>query len=423
MNEQTTIPQLLAVDQALARVVVGVAPLGSEDVPLAATAGRVLAVAVDSPISLPSFANSAMDGYAVLAQDLQFASAADPVRLPIVTRIAAGQVATNQLLSGQAMCIMTGAALPAGADAVVKFEDTVSIGDSHVEVRAPVPVGMHIRWPGEDLMAGSPALAAGTVLNPAAVGLLAALGYAAVPCVRRPRVAILVTGDEIVAPGQPLSPGKIYDGNSLMLAGLVQRCGGEVVWQQVVADDAPCLRAALAAVLEAHPDLIVTTGGVAVGDFDLVKRVLAEVGTIDFWQVRMRPGRPLAFGRMHNVPLLGLPGNVVAAFVGFQVFGRALLAALQGLPSDPVLYDAICAEPIRNGSDRRNFLRGIAIQAGAQIVVRQAGGQGPNHLSTLAHSNCLIVASEDIPLNEVGATVKILLLEPGLAPPFAMGMA
>jgi molybdopterin molybdotransferase len=423
MTKERTVHMPLAVDEALARVVANIHPLAAGRVPLAQAEGRVLAEDVRGPIALPPFANSAMDGYAVIASDTASASAMHPVRLSIAERIAAGQVAGSRLAPGHAARIMTGAAIPPGADAVVKFEDTVVPDDAHIDLLAAVAPGAHVRLPGEDLPEGALALRAGTVLHPAALGLLAALGRAEVPCVRPPRVAVLVTGDEIVPPGQPLPAAKIYDANSVLIAGLVRRFGGEVAWQSTAPDEEEALRAALDAALAAQPDLIVTTGGVSMGDFDLVKDVLAHEGCIEFWQVSMRPGRPIAFGRLHDVPLLGLPGNSVAAYVGFLLFGRAILAALQGQPAAPALLDAVCAEPIRNGSGRRNFLRGIASVRDAQIEVRQAGGQGPNHLSPLAGSNCLIVAGEDTAMNERGSTVKILLLEPGLWPPLETGDA
>ncbi len=403
---------MLSVDDALRRVVEGISPLAPEWVRLEHAEDRVLATEIASPIALPPFANSAMDGYAVVASDTLDARVDHPVRLRVVARIAAGEVASAAVTSGLAMTIMTGAALPDGADAVVKHEDTLRQGEHEVGIHQPVAAGANVRQAGEDLVSGALALRAGAPVTPATLALLAAVGIAEIPCARRPRVALCVTGGEIVPPGQPLPAGKIYDGNSAMLAALVRRWGGEVVWRQVAPDDELGLRETLRAALATRPDLLVTTGGVSVGDFDLVKRVLAQEGTIAFWQVNMRPGRPLVYGAMQGVPVLGLPGNVVAAFVGFQIFGRVMLAKMLGRDATLPLIDAVCAEPIRNGSHRHNFLRGVITTQGTQLMARQAGGQGPQHLSTLALSNCLIVASADVALYQAGDVVQVLLLEP-----------
>jgi len=313
--------------------------------------------------------------------------------------------------------IMTGAPIPPGADAVVKFEDTLAPSPDEIAFTQPVAPGTNIRQPGEDVTAGQVALQAGMPLSSPALGLLAALGYAAVPCVRRPRVAVISTGDELISPGQPLPPGKIHDSNGLMLAALARQFGGMPAVYGAAGDTQASLHATLARALSEQPDLILTSGGISLGDFDLVKDILRAEGEIDFWQVRMRPGKPLAFGHIAGVPLLGLPGNPVAAYVGAALYARAVLLALQGLDPAPALYDAVCAEPIRNGSGRRNFLRGVAEMRGTRLQVRQIGGQLPTQLAPLARGNCLIVAHEERAMYDEGETVPVLLLASGLQPP------
>jgi molybdopterin molybdotransferase len=405
----------ITVDEALARVTAGIASLPAEPVALAEAGGRVLAEDIISPIDLPPFANSAMDGYAVAAADIASATAEAPVRLAVTGRVAAGHLPSGGVRRGQAARIMTGAPIPLGADAVVKFEDTQMPHEGAIDILVAMPPGGNIRQPGEDIVAGRVALGAGTVLGPAALGLLAALGRAVIPCVRRPRVAVIATGDEIVPPGQPLPPGGIYDSNSTMLAALVRQYGGALGFVGTARDEAAAHRAALDRALASAPDLILTSGGVAQGDFDLVKDILQAAGEMDFWQVRMRPGKPLAFGHVAGVPLLGLAGNPVAAFVGATIFARAVLLALQGRDPQPALHEAVCGAAIRNGSGRRNFLRGHATLEGTRLVVRPSAGQLPTQLAPLAHGNCLIVAHEDHPLYALGETIPIILLSSAFA--------
>ncbi len=404
----------ITVEDALARVTAGITPLPAVPVALPEAAGRVLAEDVTSTIDLPPFANSAMDGYAVVAADIIAATVDAPVRLTVVERIAAGHTPTGSVTHGHAMRIMTGAPIPPGADAVVKFEDTTTPAAAAIDILVPVALGGNIRQPGEDIVAGQVALRAGTVLRPAALGLLAALGRATVPCVRRPRVAIIATGDEITAPGAPLPAGGIYDSNSTMLAALVRQYGGKLCCIATARDEAAAHQAALAQALATQPDLILTSGGVAQGDFDLVKDILQSAGALDFWQVRMRPGKPLAFGHVSGVPLLGLAGNPVAAFVGATLFARAVLLALHGRDPQPALHEAVCGVAIRNGSGRRNFLRGAATLEGARLVARPSAGQLPTQLAPLAHGNCLIVAHEDRTHYDAGAIIPIILLNDAL---------
>ena len=289
--------QNISVGEALHAVVQGIDPLASEAVALHEADGRVLAEDVASPIDLPPFANSAMDGYAVIAADSSNASEMAPVRLTISERIVAGQQSGTTITPGYAARIMTGAPIPPGADAVVKFEDThdtagatSATGDS-VEICAAVTPGYYIRQPGEDVKSGQVTLRAGTPLQPASLGLLAAMGFATVRCLRKPRVAIISTGDELVSPGQPLTLGKIYESNGVMIAALARRFGATANVYGTARDEAQTIHSALATALRDNPDLVVTSGGVSVGDFDLIKQVLQDAGQPAFWQIRQRPGK------------------------------------------------------------------------------------------------------------------------------------
>nr|MBA3822572.1 molybdopterin molybdotransferase MoeA [Ktedonobacterales bacterium] len=239
----------------------------------------------------------------------------------------------------------------------------------------------------------------------------AALGLTELPCIRRPRVALISTGDELVQPGNPLPPGHIYDSNTLMLATHLHRMGAEVACKFTASDHVGTVRDCIGQALQHGVDLIITSGGISTGDFDLVKDALSLDGTIDFWQILMRPGKPLAFGAIGTTPLIGLPGNPIAAFVGCALFVRAHLAQLQGLDPEPPLVEAFCAEPIRNGSHKRHFLRGTHTLQDGQLHVRLAGGQMPNQFATLAHSTCLIVAHESREHYAIGDRISILPLD------------
>jgi molybdopterin molybdotransferase len=401
--------EYLTVDEALLRVVAPIKPLASERVPLYDADGRVLAESLASPLDLPPFANSAMDGFAVIAGDTIGATETSPARLRVIDRIVAGSSGERYIINGTAARIMTGAPIPPGADAVIKFEDTDN-GQQVVSLRHAVLPGHNIRLSGEDIVRGTNALEADTRLNPAAIGLIAAMGYPDVACIRRPRVAILGTGSELVQLGRPLGSAQIYDSNSYMIAALVRRLGADVIVFDIAQDKETAIHQKILASLQQKVDLIITSGGVSAGDFDLVKDVLREAGNIDFWQIRQRPGKPLAFGSVQGVPLLGLPGNPVAAFVGCALYGTAILRAMQGLDPKPTQLQAQCAEDIRNGSGKRNFLRGIASFSDAQLTVRLASGQLPTQLVPLAMSNCLIVAHETQPLYRAGEPIMIIPL-------------
>ncbi|MBX6341194.1 MAG: molybdopterin molybdotransferase MoeA, partial [Thermomicrobiaceae bacterium] len=386
---------MVSVDEARARVLASVAPLPPVEVPLIDALGLVLAEDVVADADIPPFTNSAMDGYAVRADDVAAASPARPVSLEVIAHLPAGAFPEVEVGPGQAVRIMTGAVLPPGADAVVRFEETdeqdaprgAARARARVEVRRAVGRWENVRQAGEDVQAGATVLPHGTTLRSGEIGVLASLNRSRVRVHRRPRVGILSTGDEVVDLGPPLGPGQIRNSNSYTLAALVREVGGEPVLMGVARDEVDDIRAKLLAARGI--DLLVTSGGVSLGDFDVVKDVLQAEGEIDLWQVRIKPGKPMAFGRIGETPLLGLPGNPVAAVVAFLQFARPAIRAMLGhrevlVPT--VRARLLCAH--ENRGRRRHFVRGILERVGDEYVVRPSGSQGSGVLTSFVRANC-----------------------------------
>lgn len=413
------IDRMLGVDEARERILAAINPLEPGEIPLLDALGLVLAVDVVSTIDIPPFRNSAMDGYAVQARDTTGARTGQPARLTVIGELAAGYPPKVTVESGQAVRIMTGAAMPGGADAVVRFEETDedgSSGDSEatrsVQIRSEVKPWDNVRAAGEDIHAGTTVLRAGTVLRPAEIGLLASLNQADVRTHRRPRVGILSTGDEVIGLGPELQPGQIRDANSFTLAAMVKRYGGEPVVLGVARDTVDDLRAKLASARGV--DLLVTSGGVSLGDYDMVKQVLQAEGEIGLWQVRIKPGKPLAFGRIGGTPLLGLPGNPVAAFVAFEQFGRPAILKMLGRTNwQPAVVKARLLTKQENRGQRRHFVRGILERREDEYVVQPSGSQRSADLSSVTRANCLIVIPESWEYAEAGAIVDVQLLDTG----------
>lgn len=405
---------MLGVDAAREQVLAAVRPLPPVELPLLDAAGLVLAEDVVSDADIPPFRNSAMDGYALRAADVAGATAERPVRLTVVGEAAAGTGLPPAIGPGQAVRIMTGAPMPEGADTVVRFEETDEFDTgprrSEVAVRRAVRAGENVREAGEDIRAGAVVLPRGTVLRPAAIGVLASLNRATVRVHRRPRVGILSTGDEVVDLGPPLRPGQIRNSNSYTLAALVRESGGEPVLLGVARDRTEEIRAKLRQAVDV--DLLVTSGGVSIGDFDLVKQVLQAEGEVALWQVRIKPGKPMAFGRIGSVPLLGLPGNPVAAFVAFVQFGRPALRKMLGYrdPGIPTLRARLLSGHENRGR-RRHFVRGIVERRGNEWVAWPCGLQGSGVLTSVTAANCLIVLPETWDSAEPGDEVEVQLLD------------
>ena len=386
---------MLSYEDALGHILAGASlPLPPETIPLSAAAGRVLATSLIAHDDLPSFANSAVDGFAVHVRDTANASVATPVVLPITQTIPAGSPPEHPLAPGEAARILTGAPLPEGADGIVMVEDTRVETRNRVAILLPA-TPKHIRLAGSDLARGEQALTAGATLDAGTIGLLAALNQAVVECHCMPRVAILTTGDEVIPLGDdPLQPGQIRNSNGPMLAAAVAEAGGQVVEHRHARDDEAGIRGALASF--AGADVIIASGGVSVGDFDFVKKVVQEVGTLDFWRVAIKPGKPLAFGRVHDAVFFGLPGNPVSSLVTFELFVRPLLRRLAGhtallRPNVTVrLADSLAHKP-----GRREFARARVFAERGQLWAELTGGQGSHRLTSLAGANALLIAHEE----------------------------
>jgi molybdopterin molybdotransferase len=387
---------MLSVEEARDRILVHIRPLPSEEVALPQALGRVLAEDAVARESLPAFANSAMDGYALRAADTAGATAEHSVRLRLAGEVPAGQVYAGKVGAGEAVRILTGAPLPAGADAVIQ-QELAAVADGQVSLTAPVATGNNVRAAGEDVRPGALLVLGGTELGPPELALLAALGIHPVRVARRPRVAILGTGDELAPLGETPRPGQIRDSNTIYLAAAVARAGGEPLALGIARDRADELRARLGEACAA--DLVLTSGGVSVGDYDLVKQILAEQGDIDFWRVRMRPGKPLAFGLLRGTPLLGLPGNPVSAAVTFELFGRPAIRRMLGATQidRPQITVRLDGQEIAR-ADRRQYVRARLSSKQGQLVARPTGEQGSHIISSLRGASCYLVV-------EIGAGV------------------
>ena len=401
---------LLTVAQARERILDRVAALDSETVALPEARGRVLAEEIRSERDVPPFANSAMDGYAVRARDVAQASAAQPVRLRVLGEIRAGAAPPGSVQPQTALRIMTGAMIPDGSDAVVRVEDTAE-HDGTVDVRVPVAAGTSLRAAGSDLHRGDLLATAGRVVTPGLIGVLASAGRAAVQCVRRPRVLVLTTGDELREPGEALGPGQITNTNRYTLLAAVQDAGGIVIDAGVARDERGDLIERLGAAGDA--DLVVTTGGVSMGAYDLVRGLLEEREAVTFWQVALRPGKPLMFATVGGVPLIGLPGNPVSTLVAFELFVRPALLKLQGRTDlERPRLTAIAEEPLHNPPHLEQYFRGIARHDGARLLVRLTGDQGSHVLRSMADANCLVVVPLGTSEVAAGSPVEILPLGP-----------
>jgi molybdopterin molybdotransferase len=409
---------MISVREALEVILHDVQRLGTERIALTEAVARCLAGAVKASRDVPSFHNSAMDGYAVRAEDVAAARAGAPIILRILEVVGAGAMPRHVVRAGTATKIMTGSPMPDGADAVVRVEDTEEQA-GHVHIRAAVKPGASVRHPGEDIRAGETVLEPGQALRPADIGLLASLGLAVVSVYRRPHVAILSTGDELVDLGQPLGPGQIVNSNAYTLAAAVHEAGGVPRVLDIVRDTPDATRDAFRDALTA--DMVLSTGGVSVGTFDLVRETLAGLGVAErFWKVAQKPGKPLTFGVRDGVPVFGLPGNPVSSLVCFYVYVRPALRAMQGLdrlhlPVVPTTLDA----DIQTAAGLTEFVRCIVEGEPGALHARATGSQSSGVLRSLSLGQGLIVAPPDVTTLERGSTVRVMLLnsEAVAAPP------
>ena len=413
---------MLSVEDALDRILRHFRPLEAAQTPLLDAIGQVLADDALANHDIPPLDNSAMDGYALHAADVLGASADNPVTLKVAGAVAAGELPTVDVTPGSTVRIMTGAPVPDGADAVVPFEDTDEMQRradgtplTEIAIRYQVSVGDDIRPAGQDVRKGECVLRAGTMLRPSEIGVLASLGYHSVKVLRRPVIAILATGNELLEPGNPYRPGMIYDSNSYSIAASVLRYGGVPKLIGIARDNLDSMNASLRDGLDS--DMLVTSAGVSKGDYDMVKDVLAQHGEIDFWSVRMRPAKPLAFGVLNagddrKVPLLGLPGNPVSALVAFEQFGRAAIRRMLGKPEAPKpTISAVLDEPIHNGDNRRVYARAVIRRENGVYRASLTGDQGSNLLTSMARANGLAICPEDTPVKQAGETVQVQMLD------------
>ena len=394
---------MISVADAQARILAEVGRVAPpEVVPVGDCLGRVLAEDVRAAVDVPPTDNSAVDGYAVRSADIPVTGLR---RLRVVGDLPAGAVFDATLGPGEALRIMTGAPVPAGADTVYPQEVVERSGPV---VRIPSsPVGVNVRHRGEDVRAGTAVLPAGSVLRPQELGVAASLGLPQLLVRQRPRVAILSTGDEVVEPGDARKPGQIFDSNRFSLHGLVEAAGGEPTDHGIVPDLYDVLHARLRAAA-ATADIVLTSGGVSVGDYDLVKAVLQDAGGIDFWQVAMQPGRPLAVGRIGAAHFFGLPGNPVASMLTFHLFVRPALWKLAGRRDlFPPRFHAVAMEPMSKKTGRREFKRGILSYTGQRWEVRITGPQGSGILTSMTLANCFVVIEEERGDVAAGETVSV----------------
>jgi len=396
----------LSAAEARARILAAVKPVAErERLALGDALGRVIAAEVPSPIDVPGHTNSAVDGYALRGDEL-----ADGARFEIAGRALAGHPFDGKMLPGTCVAITTGAAVPGGADTVVMQEDT-DARDTDVVIRRACGRGDNVRQAGEDIPAGGIIARASDRITPPLLGVLASLGLGAVEVCGRPRVAVFSTGDEIREPGEPLPRGCVYDSNRYTLRALLAGSGVETIDLGLIPDDREQLRHALTEAA-AVSDAILTSGGVSVGEADFIKEILAELGTVAFWKLAIKPGRPLTFGTLGKSLFFGLPGNPVAAMVTFLQFVQPALEKLSGAtPQPPVRLRARCRDRLRKRPGRREFQRAILTRDNSgRLEVALTGRQGSGVLTSMSLANCLIVLTEEQESIDPGTEVGVELL-------------
>ena len=413
---------MLSVEEAYRQIMACFSPLESEEKPLMECLGQTLAQDVLSSLALPPLANSGMDGYAVRREDIGGAAGGNPRRLQVIGLVAAGQVSDQTVAPGTAIRIMTGAPVPAGADTVVPFEETDELRRraagqalNEIDIQADLPLGCNVRPAGEDVQPGQLVLEAGTVIRSAEIGVMASLGLERASVIRRPLVSVLSTGDELAAPGQELDGGRIYDSNGFSVAASVIAAGGLPRILGIARDNLEDVHRKLEQA--AGSDLLVTSAGVSKGDYDVVKEVLSERGDINFWSVRMRPAKPLAFGLLRGdggrpIPMLGLPGNPVSAMVAFEMFARPSIRAMLGRQrlARPTVEGVLTA-PISNSDGRRVYARVEVARRDGTYYANPTGPQGSNILTSMSRANALAICPEDLPVKEAGERVTIIMLD------------
>lgn len=419
---------MLTVEEALQKILNEVSVLETETVPIMESQGQVLAEDIISDINVPPRDNSAMDGYAVRAADTRSASEKTPKVLNVIDTVIAGEISKKEVTPGTAIRIMTGAPMPKGADSIVKFESTDEEKRkkespdkpvTQVGICEEVKAGHDLRLAGEDVKKGQKIIKQGTIIRPAEIGVMASTGRATVKVIRRPVVAVLSTGNELVEVGKPLPDGKIYNSNSYSIASLVKRYGGIPKILGIAKDNEKDLVNKLKEAQDA--DMLLTTGGVSMGDYDMVKDILARDGKIVFWKVRVKPGKPLAFGKIKGttedgkpkeIPHLGLPGNATSCMVSFELFVRPALLKMMGKKKlDKPSVTAIIEDSVKNDAGRRIYDRAITEKQDGHYTARLTGPQGSGILTSMALANSLVMIPEEVEKVNKGDTVQALMLD------------
>ncbi|MHB8088705.1 MAG: molybdopterin molybdotransferase MoeA [Anaerolineaceae bacterium] len=413
---------LLPVREAQENILATFKPRSPETCKVECALHRVLAETIISPIALPPFNNSSMDGYAVRSSEVGSASPSTPVTLPVSLDIPAGFMQQAVLADGTAARILTGAPVPDGADAVIPIENTdqyqrpqAAPMQKTVSFSKPAKVGDNIRLAGEDVQMKQVVLEKGKRLLPQDIGLLVSLGIREVQVMQKARIALFSSGDELLLPGQPMTPGKIYDANTFVLTGLLEDAGAEVIHLGIAQDNPESVKNTLDQVLQNSPDLIVGSAGVSVGAFDYVREVIEANGSLSFWRVNMRPGKPVAFGNYRNIPFIGLPGNPVSAYTGALVFVLPIIRKLHGLqPFAQQALQVVLEEPLSSPDGRESYFRGIIRKEDGVYKARLTGHQGSGNLFSLVQANVLLIVPSGVTHIAAGETISAWSLDPNL---------
>lgn len=408
MTDLCATPGLLPVNEALAIILAKVTPITETlTLPIEKALGYVLANTVVSPLNVPPHDNSAMDGYAFALHDL-----ASSTKLTLVGRSMAGAPFQGVCQSGECVRVMTGATIPTGCD-TVEMQENTDVEDEQVCFLAEKSLGANVRVAGEDIKQGDIVLKAGTVLNAVHVGILASLGIAHIKVYRKLRVALIATGDELKLPGQPLSEGQIYESNRFVLLSMLRKLNMDVVDFGIIEDDMNALQDAFTKA-DADADVVISSGGVSVGEADYTKTVLEQLGEIGFWKIAMKPGKPLAFGKLKNSIFFGLPGNPVSALITFHQLAVVALVKMQNATGalKRTQLMARTMSPLKKSPGRQDFQRGFfSINDAGENVVTSTGAQGSGILSSLLHANCLIILASEQGAVSAGEMVNIELFD------------
>jgi molybdopterin molybdotransferase len=407
----------LSVSEALKLIQSSFSPLEKETVHLEVSLDRVLHNDFYASMDLPVFVNSAMDGFGVIASDVSRASQQNPVMLNVIEDIPAGKYPLMQVQNGTASRIMTGAHLPKGADAVVPIELTNHYSKElkkfpeFVEVYQPVKAGDNIRFPGEDIRRGDIVMRDGTLIRSRELGILGMFGISDVSVYKKPKVAVGSSGDELMMPGETLDPGKIYDSNSYILKAMVDKSGGVPIDLGIIKDKEHAVIEAFDIAVEEKANLIVSSGGVSVGAYDYIRHVLEERGKLTFWRVNMRPGKPLAFGEYRGVPFIGLPGNPVSAFVGFNLFARCAIFQMSGMRDPYIRIEKVTVDQDIQSDGRQSYLRVILEKKNDKNHARLTGHQGSGNLLSLIHANALLIVPSEVKSVRSGEELDALMID------------